>query len=99
MSRLPRNVRKHRVQLWQRYEKQVPGHHIQAGVKLLTFAGPAGRPVRRHRYAEDVDLNLKLEERQNFYNYHRPHSALAGKTPYETLREKLNLNVAEARVE
>ena len=47
----------------------------------------------------DVDLNMKLEEWQNFYNYHRPHSALAGKTPDETLREKLNLNVAEARVD
>jgi transposase InsO family protein len=47
----------------------------------------------------DVDLNVKLEEWQNFYNYHRPHSALAGKTLYEMLREKLNLNVAEAKVE
>jgi transposase InsO family protein len=50
-------------------------------------------------YTGDVDLNVKLEEWQNFYNYHRPHSALAGKTPYETLREKLNLNVAAPRVE
>ncbi|HEU4595141.1 MAG TPA: integrase core domain-containing protein, partial [Pyrinomonadaceae bacterium] len=47
----------------------------------------------------DVGLNVKLEEWQNFSNYHRPHSALAGKTPYETLREKLSLNVAQARVE
>ena len=50
LNRLPRNVRKHRVQLWQRYEKQVPGHHAQADVKFLTFAGPAGRPVRRYQY-------------------------------------------------
>ena len=50
-------------------------------------------------YTGDVDLNEKLEEWQNFYNYHRPHSALSGKTPYERLREKLNLNVAEAKVE
>lgn len=28
MNRLPRNVRKHRVQ---RYEKQVPGDHVQMG--------------------------------------------------------------------
>lgn len=49
-------------------------------------------------YTGDVDLDLKLEGWQNFYNYHRPHSALASKTPYETLREKLNLNVADARV-
>jgi hypothetical protein len=50
-------------------------------------------------YTGDVDLNMKLEEWQNFYNYHRPHSALSGKTPYEVLREKLSLNVAQARVE
>ena len=50
-------------------------------------------------YTGDVDLNEKLEEWQNFYNYHRPHSALAGKTPYEVLREKLNLNIVEAGVE
>ena len=50
-------------------------------------------------YTGDVDLNVKPEEWQNFYNYHRPHSALAGKTPYEMLREKLNLNVAVAKVE
>lgn len=28
LNRLPRNARKHRAQLWQRYEKQVPGHHV-----------------------------------------------------------------------
>ena len=50
-------------------------------------------------YTGDVDLHRKLEEWQNFYNYHRPHSALNGKTPYEQLREKLNLNIAEAKVE
>ncbi|HEX7316457.1 MAG TPA: hypothetical protein VF297_21315 [Pyrinomonadaceae bacterium] len=34
---------------------------------------------------------MKLEEWQNIYNYHCPHSALAGKTPYKVLRKKLNL--------
>ena len=40
-------------------------------------------------YTGDVDLNQKLAEWENFYNYHRPHGAFQGKTPYETLREKL----------
>ena len=44
--------------------------------QLLTFTG-------------DVDLNAKLAEWENFYNYHRPHGAFQGKTPYEALREKL----------
>ena len=50
-------------------------------------------------YTGDVDLDVKLEGWQDFYNYHRPHSALEGKTPYEPPREKLSLNVAQARVE
>ena len=40
-------------------------------------------------YTGDVDLNAKLAEWENFYNYQRPHGAFQGKTPYEALREKL----------
>ena len=40
-------------------------------------------------YTGDVDLNEKLVEWENFYNYQRPHGAFQGKTPYETLREKI----------
>ena len=40
-------------------------------------------------YTGDVDLNEKLVEWENCYNYQRPRGALQGKTPYETLREKL----------
>jgi transposase InsO family protein len=193
LNRLPRNAKK-RSPLWQRYEKPMPGHHMQVDVKFLNFGVAAGKTVRRfqytaiddatriralkvyekhtqanaidfvnyvvekfpfristirtdnghefqlkfrwhvedlgiqhqyikvrtprlngkversHRtdkeefyqlltYTDDVNLNLKLEEWQNFYNYHRPHRALSGKTPYELLREKMNLNLAEARVE
>ncbi|MCH7576145.1 MAG: transposase [Candidatus Marinimicrobia bacterium] len=41
-------------------------------------------------YADDVDLNRKLEAWERFYNYDRPHGAFAGKTPYEVLRSLLN---------
>ena len=37
----------------------------------------------------DVDLNEKLVEWENFYNYQRPHGTFQGNTPYEALREKL----------
>jgi transposase InsO family protein len=37
----------------------------------------------------DVDLEAKLGEWERFYNFHRPHGAHNGKTPYEALREKL----------
>jgi len=40
-------------------------------------------------YRDDVDLTQKLAEWENFYNFQRPHSAHAGKTPYEALRCKL----------
>jgi len=185
LNRLPRNAPK-RTMLWHRYEKQVPGHHVQIDVKFLNFTDSDGKPVRRfqytaiddatriralkiyarhtqqnaiafvdhvvarfpfrigtirtdngsefqakfhghveefgitHRYIrvrtprlngkvershgtdqqefyqlisykDDVDLEAKLEEWERFYNYHRPHSAHFGKSPYEALREKLQL--------
>jgi transposase InsO family protein len=38
---------------------------------------------------DDTQLfNDKLAEWQDFYNYHRPHGALGGQTPYERLRQK-----------
>lgn len=40
-------------------------------------------------YVDDVDLNKKLEEWENFYNFSRPHGAFDGLTPYEILRERL----------
>lgn len=39
--------------------------------------------------ADDIQLfNEKLREWENYYNYHRPHGALDGQTPYERLVAK-----------
>src|SRR5204863_1795323 len=39
--------------------------------------------------ADDIHLfNDKLREWEDYYNYHRPHGALAGQTPYERLLAK-----------
>lgn len=39
--------------------------------------------------ADDIHLfNEKLRECENYYNYHRPHGALDGQTPYERLVAK-----------
>ncbi len=39
--------------------------------------------------ADDIHLfNDKLREWENYYNYHRPHGALDGQTPYERLLAK-----------
>ena len=42
------------------------------------------------KYTDDVDLNIKLEEWENFYNFNRPHTAFDGKVPYEALSSILN---------
>jgi transposase InsO family protein len=64
---------------------------------------PAGRqsrtlpPHRRRRVLPLLDgtliddakiFNDKLREWEDYYNYHRPHGALDGQTPYERLRAK-----------
>ena len=40
-------------------------------------------------YKGDVDLEAKLSEWENFYNFNRLYGAFNGKTPYEALRERL----------
>ncbi|MEU9147265.1 integrase core domain-containing protein [Streptomyces sp. NPDC048349] len=34
------------------------------------------------------ELNDKLREWEDYYNYHRPHDALGGQKPYERLKQK-----------
>jgi len=44
---------------------------------------------------DDVHLfNEKLREWEDYYNYHRPHGALGGQTPYERLVEKTRAGVS-----
>jgi transposase InsO family protein len=40
-------------------------------------------------------FNGKLHEWEDYYNYHRPHGALDGQTPYERLRQKTYPAVAD----
>ena len=48
----------------------------------------------RDGISDNIHLfNEKLREWENYYNYHRPHGALGGQTPYERLREKMKLAV------
>lgn len=37
-------------------------------------------------YKDDLDLKKRLEEWEAFCNFHCPHSAHTGKTPYEMLK-------------
>ena len=49
LNRLPRGTRMRKLHT-KRYQKQVPGHHIQVDVKFLTFKGKRGEKVRRFQY-------------------------------------------------
>jgi transposase InsO family protein len=45
--------------------------------------------------SDDIHLvNEKLREWEDYYNYHHPHGALAGQTPYERLLEKTRAEVS-----
>ena len=47
--------------------------------------------------ADDIHLfNQKLREWEDYYNYHRPHGALNGQTPYERLVAKTRAGVSPA---
>ena len=48
-ERLPRVTRLRKGHT-KRYNKQVPGHHIQMDVKFLTFIGKKGEKIRRFQY-------------------------------------------------
>ena len=43
-------------------------------------------------YTGDVDLNRRLKEWEDYYNFHRPHGSLRGRAPYEVLKAKLKTN-------
>jgi len=49
----------------------------------------------RDGISDDIHLfNDKLREWEDYYNYHRPHGALGGQTPYERLLEKTRAEVS-----
>jgi transposase InsO family protein len=38
-------------------------------------------------------FNDKLQEWEDFYNYHRPHGSLGGQMPYERLKQRTQARV------
>jgi transposase InsO family protein len=47
---LPNTVSVRSIPSWHRYEKEVPGHHVQVDVKFLDLVTQDGRRVRRFQY-------------------------------------------------
>ena len=72
LNRLPKNLRKRHSATVTRYEKQVPGHHVQVDVKFLEFKDQKGRNLRRYQYTAIDDATraraLKVYERHNQAN-------------------------------
>ena len=70
-NRLPRNAKRRTVQTV-RYEKQVPGHHIQVDVRFLIFPQSNGTKIKRFQYTAIDDATriraLKVYERHNQQN-------------------------------
>jgi transposase InsO family protein len=50
----------------------------------------------RNGISDDIHLfNEKLREWEDYYNYHRPHGALQGQTPFERLIDKTRADVSQ----
>lgn len=49
MNRLPGGTRMRKIHT-KRYNKQVPGHHIQMDVKFLIFRGKQGQKIKRYQF-------------------------------------------------
>jgi hypothetical protein len=71
LNRLPDRQHKRSIATI-RYEKQVPGHHVQVDVKFLDFKTEAGRKVRYFQYTAIDDATriraLKIYERHTQQN-------------------------------
>lgn len=71
VGRMPRGTRLRKVHTI-RYNKQVPGHHIQMDVKFLTFIGKHGEKIRRFQYTAIDDATrvraLKVYKKHNQAN-------------------------------
>ena len=71
LNRLPRGTRVRKVHT-KRYNKQVPGHHIQMDVKFLILKGKDGKKIKRYQYTAIDDATrvraLKVYQRHTQAN-------------------------------
>jgi len=71
LNLLPKNQKKKALKTI-RYEKQVPGHHIQVDVKFLIFPQPDGSKIKRFQYTAIDDATriraLKIYEKHTQQN-------------------------------
>jgi len=69
LNRLPHKLRRRQIKAIKRYEKKVPGHHVQVDVKFLSFSDENSNKTRRFQYAAIDDATrtraLKVYEKHN----------------------------------
>jgi len=67
LNRLPENIKKRSRQSLKRYEKKVPGHHVQIDVKFLFFIDKQGKRLKKFQYTAIDDCTriraLKIYEK------------------------------------
>jgi hypothetical protein len=61
---------------------------LSACIPRLVLPSFRRSPHRHHKV-----FNSKLQEWEDYYNYHRPHGGLRGQTPYERLHQKTQTQV------
>ena len=104
IDKFPFRIHTVRTDRGHEFQAQFHWHVEDKGIKH-TYIKPRspqlnGKVERSHRtdkdefyqlltYTDNVDLNKKLDEWENFYNFNRPHTAFDGKTPYEALSSLL----------
>ena len=53
LYRLPENIKVRSRSKFKRYEKRVPGHHVQVDVKFLFFNDKQGKRIKRFKYRSE----------------------------------------------
>ena len=91
LNRLPNKVGRRAVHT-KRYQKQVPGHHIQVDVKFLSFNDKRGKKIKRYQYTAIDDATrvraLKIYSRHTQNNAIRFIDTVIEKFPFriQTIR-------------
>ena len=73
VNRLPGKVGRSKVHT-KRYNKQVPGHHIQMDVKFLIFKDKTGRRLKRYQYTA-IDYATRVRALR-IYQRHAQNNAI-----------------------
>src|SRR5687768_13751486 len=93
MNRLPSSQRhKPLERRWKRYERQQPAATPRLNGEVERSHRIEAEEFYRLLDGQVIDdarvFNEHLAEWETYYNQHRPHGALGGRTPYERLRVK-----------